>query len=128
MQLIHYLTLGIGLMGISVIVWGVVSGLKGFLLMEFHRSKDSDVCQDIGLLRRNLGSYLLLGLEFLIAADIVNTIIKPSIDEIIILGAIVAIRTVLTYSLNKEVSESEQAKNSKVGTVLQGQDPGSHSL
>ncbi len=117
MQLIHYLTLGIGLMGISVIVWGVVSGLKGFLLMEFHRSKDSDVCQDIGLLRRNLGSYLLLGLEFLIAADIVNTIVKPSIDEIIILGAIVAIRTVLTYSLNKEVSESEQAKKSKDDTA-----------
>ena len=117
MHPLHYLTLGIGSIGIGVIVWGVVSGLKGFLQMEFHRNKDSDVCQDIGLLRRNLGSYLLLGLEFLIAADIVNTIVKPSIDEIIILGAIVAIRTVLTYSLNKEVSESEQAKNSKDDTA-----------
>lgn len=117
MQLLHFLTLGIGLIGVAVILWGVVSALKGFLLMEFHRSKDSDVCRDIGVLRRNLGSYLLLGLEFLIAADIVHTIVKPSIDEIIVLGAIVAIRTVLTYSLNKEVSESEQAKNSKDDTV-----------
>ena len=117
MQLLHFLTLSIGLVGVAVIVWGVVSGVKGFLLMEFRRSKNSDVCQSIGLLRRNLGSYLLLGLEFLIAADIVNTIVKPSIDEIIILGSIVAIRTVLTYSLNKEVSESEQTKNSKDDTA-----------
>ena len=116
MQFLHYLTLGIGLIGILVIVWGVVLGLKDFLLMEFHRSKGSDECQAIGLLRRNLGSYLLLGLEFLIAADIVNTIVKPSIDEIIVLGAIVAIRTVLTYSLNKEVSESKEVENSKSDT------------
>ncbi len=116
MDLAHYLTLGIGLIGVFVIVWGVAIGLKGFLAMERHRSKGSDECQDIEVLRRNLGSYLLLGLEFLIAADIVHTIVKPSIDEVIVLGAIVAIRTVLTYSLDKEVSEGNLAKNSKDDT------------
>lgn len=113
MNITDYLTLGIGLIGVFVILWGVVTALKGFLLMEYHRSKELDECQDIGVLRRDLGSYLLLGLEFLIAADIVHTIVKPSIDEVIVLGAIVAIRTVLTYSLDKEVSGSGPAKNSK---------------
>ena len=108
MQLLHILTLGIALIGVLIIIWGVLTGLMGFLLMEFRRVKGSDDCIAIETLRRDLGSYLLLGLEFLIAADIVNTIVKPTIDEIIILGSIVAIRTVLTYSLDKEVSEKSQ--------------------
>ena len=108
MQLLHILTLGIALIGVLIIIWGVLTGLRGFLLMEFRRVKGADDCMAIETLRRDLGSYLLLGLEFLIAADIVNTIVKPTIDEIIILGSIVAIRTVLTYSLDKEVSENSQ--------------------
>ncbi|MEA3455656.1 MAG: DUF1622 domain-containing protein [Campylobacterota bacterium] len=111
MQVLHYLTLGIGFIGISVIVWGVILSVKNFVIREFHRKNGTDNYKDIAVLRRQLGSYLLLGLEFLIAADIVNTIIKPSLDEVIILGAIVAIRTVLTYSLNKEVSDNESRKS-----------------
>ncbi len=107
MQILHFLTLGIGILGILVILLGVISSLKEFIVLELHHTKEMDTLKEIGVIRRHLGSYLLLGLEFLIAADIVNTIIKPSIDEVIILGAIVAIRTVLTYSLNKEVSESQ---------------------
>ncbi len=107
MDFTHYLTLGIGLIGVLIIVWGVLKGLKGFLYMEFNLNKNSDDVADIVVLRRDLGSYLLLGLEFLIAADIIYTIVEPSMDEVLILAGIVAIRTVLTYSLDKEVSEGK---------------------
>ena len=106
MNIAHYLTFGIGFIGILVIVWGVVKGLKGFFYMQYHLSKESDECEDIRVLRRNLGSYLLLGLEFLIAADIVYTILEPNIEEVFVLAVIVLIRTILTYSLDKEVSEN----------------------
>ncbi len=111
MNLSHYLIVGIGLIGVLIIVWGVIKGLIGFLSMEYNLSKGLDETTEIGVLRRNLGSYLLLGLEFLIAADIVYTILEPNMDEVIILAFIVAIRTVLTYSLDKEVSEGKVIKN-----------------
>ena len=98
----HYLTITIGFIGVLIIVWGVVAGLKGFLLMKYHQSKESNINQDMAILRRDLSSYLLFGLEFLLAADIVYTIMEPDLDEVMILGIIVLIRTVLTYSLSKE--------------------------
>jgi len=107
MNVTHYLIIGIGFIGVLVIVWGVIKGLIGFLSMEYKLSKGSDESDQIGVLRRNLGSYLLLGLEFLIAADIVYTILEPNMDEVIVLAFIVAIRTVLTYSLDKEVAEGK---------------------
>ena len=51
-----------------------------------------------------LGYYLLLGLEFLIAADIINTLVRPTPQDLLVLGAIVAIRTVISYSLNTELA------------------------
>ena len=63
-------------------------------------------------LRQVLGYYLLLGLEFLIAADIIDTLMKPTTQDLIILGAIVAIRTVISYSLNSELAH-EHASHRK---------------
>jgi uncharacterized membrane protein len=103
MHILHSLTLGIGIIGVAVIVWGVLASLKELIVLECYLQKGIDKCRKRETIRHHLGSYLLLGLEYLIAADIVNTIVKPSLSEIIILGAIVAIRTVLNYSLNKEL-------------------------
>ena len=47
----------------------------------------------------------MLGLEFLIAADIIRTIVKPSLEELAILGSIVVIRTVINYFLGKELRQ-----------------------
>lgn len=55
-------------------------------------------------LRVTLGSAILLGLEILVAADLVRTITsKPSIEEAIILGLIVLIRTILSWSIQIEI-------------------------
>lgn len=55
--------------------------------------------------RLALGSYLVLGLEFQLAADILKTAIAPSFTEIGQLAAIAAIRTVLNYFLTKEIKD-----------------------
>lgn len=47
--------------------------------------------------------YLLLGLEFMVAADIIETVFKPSLEHLGVLGGIVIIRTVLNYFLNMEL-------------------------
>jgi uncharacterized membrane protein len=55
-------------------------------------------------LRRNLGRCILLGLEVLIVADIVRTIIvDPTIESVAVLGVIVVIRIALSFSLEVEM-------------------------
>ena len=56
--------------------------------------------------RRSLGSLILLGLEFLVAADIIRTVaIRPTVESVSVLAEIVLIRTVLSFSLEVEISD-----------------------
>ena len=55
---------------------------------------------------RRLGTWLILGLEFELAADIVRSVISPEWADIGALGAIAAIRTFLNYFLEKDLREA----------------------
>jgi uncharacterized membrane protein len=55
--------------------------------------------------RRMFGGWLIVALEFQLAADIVGTIISPTTPHLVELGAIALIRTFLNYFLNKELKE-----------------------
>lgn len=105
MDYIHHASFGISVLGVLVIVFGVLGGLARFVRSEFSAARGADVEADRRKLRHVLGYYLLLGLEFLIAADIIETLMRPTTQDLIILGAIVAIRTVISYSLNAELRQ-----------------------
>jgi uncharacterized membrane protein len=54
--------------------------------------------------RRNLGHAILLGLEFLVAADIIRTVNEvPSLEKVVVLAIIVLIRTFLSFTLQLEI-------------------------
>lgn len=102
---LDYISLGVGIIAILIVVYGVIMGIFEYILAEFryfriHRAGSVNF-QNI---RQDIGFHLLLGLEFLIAADIVRTVIRPSLEELAILGGIVAIRTLLSYFLGKEIN------------------------
>ena len=60
--------------------------------------------QAFATLRRNLGRAILLGLEVLIVADIIRTIlVEPTVESVVVLGSIVAIRVVLSFALEVEM-------------------------
>jgi len=61
-------------------------------------------------MRQKLGSYLILGLEFFIAADILKAITRPDWNEIGMLAAIIILRTILSYFLGIELREKVPAK------------------
>ena len=105
MQWLNYVALGIGFVGVGIISWGVMIALIQIVGLEISRIRGKNICEPRETLRHHLGSYLLLGLEVLVAADIVRTILEPSLREIAILGGIVAIRTVLNFFLNKELGD-----------------------
>ncbi|MGS0685382.1 DUF1622 domain-containing protein [Nakamurella sp. GG22] len=57
-----------------------------------------------GTLRRSIGAVLLLGLEVLVAADLIHTVaIEPTLENVAVLGLIVVIRTILSFSLEIEI-------------------------
>jgi uncharacterized membrane protein len=104
MEYLHHATFGISVLGVLVIIFGVLCGVLRFLRSEVSAVRGANVEGERRKLRQVLGYYLLLGLEILIAADIIDTLMKPTTQDLIILGAIVAIRTVISYSLNSELA------------------------
>ncbi len=87
--------------GIAVIVLGTLGATIAVLWQMLQGRSDSDA---FNLYRSNLGRAILLGLEFLVAADIINTVaIEPTLQSLLILGGIVLIRTFLSFSLEVEI-------------------------
>ena len=54
-----------------------------------------------------MGIYILLGLDFLIVSDIIQTITNLSVQEIIKLSVLILLRTIISYFLGKEILEIE---------------------
>lgn len=59
---------------------------------------------------RGFGMWLLLGLEFALAADIIATVVSPSWQDIGELGAIAVIRTFLNYFLEHDLEKADEAR------------------
>lgn len=93
----------IDLVAILFILWGFIKSMFDFFAMKFKNKTVSNL--DIKSIRCYLGTYLLLGLEIMIVADIIKTVLNQTTQELIFLGGIVIIRTVLSYFLNKEIEE-----------------------
>jgi uncharacterized membrane protein len=80
----------------------VVGGLVAFA--QYARQLAARVSDPYRRLRANLGRVILLGLEVLIIADIIRTIVvDQSLESVGVLGVIVAIRIVLSFSLEVEI-------------------------
>ncbi len=99
----HLVSSVIGIVGCLILVYGVAIGSFHWLKTErlFWTAQDPRVERDA--LRHQLAYYILLSLEFLIAADIIDTILQPSLEELAILAGVVVIRTVISLSLNWEL-------------------------
>jgi len=55
--------------------------------------------------RCGLGVKLVFALELMIISDLFHTIISRSVDDLILVGGLVVIRTAISYFLNKEIQE-----------------------
>jgi uncharacterized membrane protein len=104
-MLVEHISLVIGVIGLTVILWGVLLGVLRLLRLEWASLSGRNILVEREDLRHHLGYYLLLGLEFLIAADIIHTVLTPTLADLAILGAIVAIRTVISFSINWELRQ-----------------------
>jgi uncharacterized membrane protein len=82
----------------------VLGGLWALLAAAVAVSQPPTRAGAYGQLRQRLGRVILLGLEVLIIGDIVRTIIvDPTLESVAVLGLIVVIRIVLSFSLEVEI-------------------------
>ena len=92
--------LAIKAVAVLVVVWGSVEAAVGCFALVARRQVGHGARKVVW---RRFGVWLLLGLEFLLAADIVETVISPDWSQIGQLGAIAVIRTFLNYFLEKDL-------------------------
>jgi len=95
--------------GTIILCWGVVAGLIAFFKMEFRRCGRCELDRLRFRLRQTVGFYLLTGLELLIAADIIETMIEPTIERLGILAGVAGIRIVTSFALGKELEHGAKA-------------------
>jgi uncharacterized membrane protein len=100
-SLMDHVAQGFEALGAAILVVGVVWSfvLAAVVVRRSGWSKDAYL-----VLRQSFGGTLLLGLEALVAADLVRTVaVAPTLDNVLVLGLIVLIRTFLSFSLETEI-------------------------
>ncbi|WP_174291174.1 DUF1622 domain-containing protein [Sphingomonas bacterium] len=99
---IHLVTRVVEIVGTAIIVVGSFGALAIFLVRMTTGAGSRETL--VATFRSYLGQSILLGLEFLVAADIINTVaVEPTVQSLIVLAGIVLIRTFLSFSLEIEV-------------------------
>jgi len=98
---VPFVVQAIELVGVTIIALGSAITLAIFLVALIKRVRVEDA---IGRFRSDLGRTILLGLEFLVAADIISTVvIDLTLESVAALAGIVFIRTLLSFSLEAEI-------------------------
>jgi uncharacterized membrane protein len=85
--------------GVFIVAGGMVVATVRLATRRAHDTGDY-----YSLYRQDVGRAILLGLEFLIAGDIIRTVVvAPTLQNVVVLGLIVLIRTFLSLSLQLEI-------------------------
>lgn len=99
-DIIYFFAFILGIAGAALIIYGGLKAIVKVLMLEIKRGSYT-----YNQIRRELTDKIVFGLEFLIAADILTTITTPTQQELINLGVVVVIRTILGYFLSREAAE-----------------------
>lgn len=100
---IEYISILIIMSGVAVALW---HGAR--LLIENGHSAEKAARIKWIQLRLSFEDTLMLGLQFLMAADIIGTISNPDLQGVVILSVIVLLRVILSFTLAREVAEMDR--------------------
>lgn len=84
--------------GVLVIMMGALRTITRYLRSSLGRTTHR-----ITSLRNQLGQSMVMGLEFLVAADILRTALAPTWNDMLLLASLVGLRTILNYFMEREL-------------------------
>ena len=115
--LIEYLSCGVELAAALIIGIAAVEATIKSIRIFFRRNATSAEKNEVRLM---LGRWLAVALEFELAADILNTAVTPSWNDIEKLAAIAALRTALNYFLEREIQQEAKPEQRRAEQVTTG--------
>jgi uncharacterized membrane protein len=99
-EIMQWVSRGFEIAGVAVLVAGFLTGVVRSLRAYFAKMQEASY----DILRRYFGRSILLGIEILVAADLIRTVaVDPTVENVLVLGLIVLIRTFLSFSLEIEM-------------------------
>jgi len=100
LEAISFIGYAVEVVGVAIILLGMGDASLRYIRRNM-RSKHADLYQNF---RREMGRAMLVGLEFLVAGDIIRTVVVvDTITDVASLGLVVVIRTVLVFTIHLEV-------------------------
>ena len=103
-ELVIFIQHSISFFGILIILAGILLAFYRFVIYFFHIRKNINPPIKINFIRLDLTRTLILGLEFIVAADLIATTTAPDYYSLGIVAIVVVIRTILSLSLNREIN------------------------
>lgn len=100
---VAYVVPAIQAIGVAVVIWGVLESAARVLQREWQMLRGQPAGWSFGDIRIAIGRKTVLGLEFFVASDVIQTVVIPTWESLGILAGIVAIRTVIVYFLEYEM-------------------------
>ena len=98
---------GIDVIGIVILIYGFGRAIIRFFKTEVKNDKFNLKMDALQAIRCEIGIYILLALDFLIASDIIHTIFDLGLDQLLELSVMIVVRTGIGYFLGKEIQEIE---------------------
>ncbi|TMU54488.1 DUF1622 domain-containing protein [Flagellimonas algicola] len=95
----------IDIVGIIILLFGFTKILFKYLFTEFVKSPFKTSIKGLQKIRCQIGIYILLALDFLIASDIIHTIMEITQKQLLELAIMIVLRTGIGFFLGKEIEE-----------------------
>ena len=104
-ELVEWTAVAIDLTASLIMVVAFLMAVYGLVRGGFGAGSAHGRIRNLQVVRCELGVKLVFALEMLIIADLLHTVISRSLDDLILVGGLVVIRTVIAFFLNKEIEE-----------------------
>lgn len=109
-EALEFVAIAADLAGLAILLIGAFKFLGSYVVFEFKGLLGRDCATQIQNLRLPLASYILLSLEFMIISDIIHSMLSRTLDDFLLLGLLVVIRTAISFFLSQELKEAREER------------------
>jgi uncharacterized membrane protein len=105
-EILEWLAIGIDGVGVAVMLIGFGLAMVRFVPTLFRPT--ATAIGAVQVIRCSLGTYIVFALELMIVSDLIHSVVSRTLEDLYFVGAIVVLRTVIGYFLNKEIEALQQ--------------------